>query len=44
MTKELIEKMIVDETRNLSIETLSEILYFIRFIKAIKYQNLLNEN
>jgi hypothetical protein len=44
MTKEVIAKMIVEETKNLSFETLSEVLDFIRFIKAKKYQHLLSED
>lgn len=44
MTKEVIEKMILDETKNLSIETLNEILDFIQFIKIKKHHHLLNEN
>jgi glutaredoxin 2 len=44
MTKEVIGKMIVEETKNLSFEALSEVLDFIRFLKNKKYQNLLDEN
>lgn len=44
MTKEVIEKMIVEEARNLSFEALSEVLDFIQFIKTKKYQHLVNEN
>lgn len=44
MTKEVIGKMIVEETENLSFEALSEVLDFIRFIKTKKYQNLVDEN
>jgi len=36
MTKEVVEKMIVEETKNLSFETLSEILDFIQFLKTKK--------
>jgi hypothetical protein len=44
MTKEVIGKMIVEETENLSFEALTEVLDFIRFIKTKKYQNLVDEN
>jgi hypothetical protein len=38
MSKAELEKMITDETKNLSIESLTEILDFIQFIKAKKYK------
>lgn len=44
MTKEVIGKMIVEETENLSFEALNEVLDFIRFIKTKKYQNQVDEN
>lgn len=44
MTKEVIGKMIVEESENLSFEALTEVLDFIRFIKTKKYQNLVDEN
>ena len=43
MSKALIEKMIVEETKNLSFETLNEILDFIQFIKTKKFKKLLEE-
>jgi len=43
MTKAVIEKMIVEETKNLSFEALNEILDFIQFLKTKKFQKLLNE-
>jgi len=36
MTKVLLEKMIIEETKGLPFETLSEILDFIQFLKAKK--------
>ncbi len=40
MSKAIIEKMIIEETKNLSSEALNEILDFIQFIKAKKFKNL----
>ena len=34
MSKTLLEKMIVDETKNLSVDILNEILDFVQFLKA----------
>lgn len=34
MSKTLLEKMIVDETKNLSVDILIEILDFVQFLKA----------
>jgi len=42
MTKEVVEKMIVEETKNLSFETLSEILDFIQFLKTKKHPDFLS--
>ena len=39
MTKVLLEKMIIEETKGLSFQTLNEILDFIQFIKAKKIKN-----
>lgn len=39
MTKVLLEKMIIEETKALSFQTLNEILDFIQFIKAKKIKN-----
>ena len=38
MSKAELEKMIVEETKNLSTETLSEVLDFIQFVKTKKYK------
>jgi glutaredoxin 2 len=43
MSKAIIEKMIIEETKNLSSEALNEILDFIQFIKTKKYKKLLKE-
>ncbi|MBN2007717.1 hypothetical protein JW960_00055 [candidate division KSB1 bacterium] len=43
MSKAIIEKMIVEETKNLSAEALNEILDFIQFIKTKKFKKLLEE-
>ena len=40
MSKVLIEKMIIEETKDLSFETLNEILDFIQFLKTKKFVNL----
>lgn len=40
MSKAIIEKMIIEETKNLSSEALNEILDFIQFIKAKKFKKL----
>jgi len=39
MTKVILEKMIIEETKGLSFQTLNEILDFIQFIKAKKIKN-----
>jgi len=39
MTKVLLEKMIIEETKGLSFQTLNEILDFIQFIKVKKIKN-----
>ena len=39
MTKVLLEKMIIEETKGLPFQTLNEILDFIQFIKAKKIKN-----
>lgn len=39
MTKDLLEKMIIEETKGLPFQTLNEILNFIQFIKAKKIKN-----
>lgn len=39
MTKDLLEKMILEETKGLPFQTLNEILDFIQFIKAKKIKN-----
>jgi len=43
MSKAVIEKMIVEETKNLSFEALNEILDFIQFIKTKKFKKLFEE-
>ena len=44
MSKVLLEKMILEETKDLSFETLNEILDFIQFIKSKKLKNLANRS
>lgn len=44
MTKAVLEKMIVKETKDLSIETLNQILDFIQFIKAKRLKNFMEES
>ena len=44
MSKAIIEKMIVEETKNLSSEALNEILDFIQFIKTKKFKKLVEES
>lgn len=44
MTKTSLEKMIVEETKDLSIEALNEILDFIQFIKVKKSKNLMEKS
>jgi len=40
MSKALLEKMIVEETKGLSLEALAEILDFVQFIKTKKLKHL----
>ena len=40
MSKALLEKMIIEETKKLSFETLNEILDFIQFVKSKKLKNI----
>jgi len=44
MSKVLLEKMIIEETKGLSFETLNEILDFIQFIKVKKIKNRVEDS
>lgn len=44
MSKAVLEKMILEETKDLSFETLSEILDFIQFLKVKKSANKIDKS
>jgi hypothetical protein len=44
MSKVLLEKTILEETKDLSFEVLNEILDFIQFIKAKKAKNIIKDS
>jgi len=44
MSKVLLEKTIIEETKGLSFDALNEILDFIKFIKAQKAKNLIEDS
>ena len=44
MSKALLEKMIVEETKDLPFETLNEIFDFIQFLKSKKLKNIKDQS
>ena len=44
MSKAILEKMILEETKDLSFETLNEILDFIQFLKSKKFGNKIDKS
>ncbi|MFO7890445.1 MAG: hypothetical protein R6V04_08905 [bacterium] len=44
MSKKILEKMIIEETKNLSFESLNEILDFIQFIKTKKLKDIVDQS
>lgn len=44
MSKVLLEKMIIEETKDLSFETMNEILDFIQFVKEKKHKNFIKKS